>query len=104
MATDDAQLPGSTTAATAILSWITPLVSNGGGLHAESAAVALGALAGHACLQSALECMAEGRPGYQGASFTSFRGANGFAYTVTPMANKSLSTDKYSVWNMLTSK
>ena len=104
MSTDETHLPGATIAAKQILDWITPEVSSNGVLHLESVAVALGALAGHACLVAALECMAEGRPGYQGGSFTSLRGANGFGYTVTTMANKSLANDSYSVWSMLTSK
>jgi hypothetical protein len=68
------------------------------GVHVESAAVALGALAGHACQVLVLE-----HPGPGGVATAIVKGANGQSYYFGDAINAPLAESENSVWNILSS-
>lgn len=71
------------------------------GVHVESLATALGALAGRACQIAALQGLSSGAAEYQGLSVMTVGGANGDEYYVGDAINRPLAESKYSVWGLV---
>ena len=70
------------------------------GVHLESAAVALGALAGHACQLVVLA----GGPEFAGLSMLVASGKNGDSYYFGDAINRPLAESPNSVWELVSSK
>jgi hypothetical protein len=70
------------------------------GVHVESLATALGALAGRACQIAALEGLHSGAAEYRGLSLLTVGGANGDEYFVGDAINRPLAESKNSVWSL----
>jgi hypothetical protein len=71
------------------------------GVHVESLATALGALAGRACQLAALEGLRSGASEYRGLSLMTAGGANGDEYFVGDAINRPLAESQYSFWGLV---
>jgi hypothetical protein len=71
------------------------------GVHVESLATALGALAGHACQVAAFEGLNSGNQEYSGLSLSTVEGANGDEYFFGDAINRPLAESTYSVWGLV---
>jgi hypothetical protein len=72
-----------------------------GGVHVESLATALGALAGHACQLAAVHGLRTGSPEYRGLTLNVARGANDDEYFFGDALNLPLAASPHSVWSLV---
>lgn len=96
-----APLPGAQLGGRIILERLLGSMKDERGVHVESLATALGALAGRACQLAALQGLSSGAPEYQGLSLMTVGGANGDEYFVGDAINRPLAEFKYSVWGLV---
>ncbi|MDR7080841.1 hypothetical protein J2X01_000110 [Arthrobacter ginsengisoli] len=94
-------LPGAQLAGRIILERMLGSMKDARGVHVESLATALGALAGHACQVAALQGLSSGAAEYQGLSLMTVGGANGDEYCVGDAINRPLAESQYSVWGLV---
>ena len=94
-------LPGAQLGGRIILERLLGTMKDERGVHVESLATALGALAGRACQVAALQGLSAGAAEYQGRSLMTVGGANGDEYFVGDAINRPLAESKYSVWGLV---
>lgn len=94
-------LPGAQLGGRIILERLLGSMKDKRGVHVESLATALGALAGRACQVAALEGLRSGASEYRGLSLMTVAGANGDEYFVGDAINFPLAESKYSVWGLV---
>ncbi|SDL25716.1 hypothetical protein SAMN04487916_10780 [Arthrobacter sp. ov407] len=94
-------IPGAQLAGRIILERLLGVMRDERGVHVESLATALGALAGRACQIAALEGLHSGEAEYRGLSLLTVGGANGDEYFVGDAINRPLAESNYSVWSLV---
>ncbi|CAH0143860.1 hypothetical protein SRABI26_00536 [Arthrobacter sp. Bi26] len=94
-------LPGAQLAGRIVLERLLGAMRDERGVHVESLATALGALAGRACQIAALEGLNSGAAQYRGLSLLTVGGANGDEYFVGDAINRPLAESTHSVWSLV---
>jgi hypothetical protein len=94
-------LLGPKIAGKVLLERLLALMKDERGVHVESLATALGALAGRSCQMAALQGLNSGEPEYRGLSLVSVEGANGDEYFFGDAINRPLAESPYSLWGLV---